>query len=139
MPQILIVDDNPGDIALMRQAIGEVGLQVDVQAAENAVQAFIFLRHKSGKSLPDVILLDHRMPVFDGVQMLTILRESPNLREIPVIVFTSSTREVDRIASMRAGAKCVKTKPPTWQEYVELARSLAAYLESGTQAKPSLS
>mgnify|MGYP001572280903 CR=1 FL=1 len=130
MKQILLVDDNPGDIDLMRRALAEVGTGISVEVAENGVQGFVFLRHKTREQLPNVIVLDFNMPVFDGIKVLEILHESETLRSIPVVVFTSSMREKDRTAAMRAGAKCVTTKPLTWEGYVQLAHKLVDFLAS---------
>ncbi len=129
--QILIVDDNPGDAGLMEQAIAEAGFTVDVRKVENAIQAFTFLRHKPIIDLPSVIILDLCMPVIDGIEALRIIKGSPTLAGVPVVVFTSSSRAEDRDAALMAGATCVHTKPPTWQGYVALARALAHYLGDG--------
>lgn len=130
--KLLIVDDNRGDVDLMRRALVEAGVDAEVQAAENAVQAYAFLRNRDGAALPDAILLDIRMPVFDGHQALAVIKDMSNARRIPVIMFTSSDKVEDRIRSLRAGATCVKVKPPTWLEYVALARDLSAYLGDGS-------
>jgi CheY-like chemotaxis protein len=123
--QMLIVDDNPGDRDLIRRALREAGVDVSVHTAENAVQA---LTHLRGSALPDVVLLDIRMPVFDGHWALGVFKELPAIREVPVIVLTSSSREEDRLLALRAGAAIVQVKPADWAGYVALARSLGDFL-----------
>jgi two-component system, chemotaxis family, response regulator Rcp1 len=137
MHQILMVDDNPGDIDLMRRAFAEARAPLTFFAAENAAQAFSFLRHKSQESFPNLILLDHHMPVFNGLQVLTIMHESEQLRRIPVIVFTSSTRDVDLQAALRAGAACVMNKPQTWDGYLDLVYKLVELIASPQSLRKS--
>ncbi len=129
--QILLVEDNPADVGLMREAMREAGLQVMLHSAENAPQAFSFLRNKLNTELPDVIILDLRMPVIDGLSVLKILKANPPIDRIPVVMLTSSQAPTDRVACLRAGAACFTSKPMTIDGYVELAKALAQRLECG--------
>ncbi len=137
MKQILLIEDNPADVGLMREAMREAGLEVVLHAAENAPQAFMFLRNKLAIDLPDVIILDLRMPVIDGLATLKILKANAPIDAIPVVILTSSRTTLDRTTCLRAGAACFTSKPMTIDGYVGLANALAQRLRSGFAACPS--
>src|SRR5688572_21653606 len=94
--QVLLVEDNRGDVQIIQEAIEHVGAPIEVHVAENAVQAFAYLGQRgvfAGVPRPDVVLMDLRLPVIDGHQALEVIKATPGWSDIPVIVLTSSQLE----------------------------------------------
>ncbi len=129
MSWMLMVDDSRADRALMIQSITQAGLSIEIVEAENAPSAFTSL--KRAQVLPDVVLLDLRMPVFDGMYVLQVLKQRPDWQGIPVVVFSSTRDPKEKRACLDAGAACVRSKPLVWDDYVLLAQALKAFLERG--------
>ncbi|MBA3683872.1 MAG: response regulator [Planctomycetes bacterium] len=131
MKRALVVDDNRGDVTLMVQAVSESGVAIELLTAEGATRAFTFLRQQPVDALPHVIVLDLRMPVIDGLAALRIFKAEPAWSAIPVVVFSSSRYPTERAECLKAGAVCVQVKPQTWDQYLDLAKSLEAFLTRG--------
>lgn len=113
---VLLVEDNPGDVNLIRMCAERFPGLV-VHHVPNAVQAHRFLlsQHPFDKApTPDLVLLDLRMPVFDGASVLESMRESLPHGDIPVVVFTSSTLLTDRVRCQELGASDYINKPADW-------------------------
>jgi CheY-like chemotaxis protein len=122
--EVLLVEDNPGDVSLLRAALEEGPFQINVHVAINAIQAFWFLSKKdmfTDAPTPDVIVLDLQLPVIPGSEVLRTMKARPVWRDIPVIVLTSSSLEYDRAAALKGGAIAFYTKPKTWDECLDLA------------------
>lgn len=114
--QILLVEDNPGDVNLIRMCT-ERFEGVVIHHVPNAVQAHRFLLRQhpfEDVPAPDLVLLDLHMPVFDGAMVLESVRESVRLQQIPVVVFTSSTLLSDRVRCKELGASEYINKPADW-------------------------
>lgn len=114
--QVLLVEDNPGDVDLIRMCAERFG-GVVVHHVPNAVQAHRFLLRQhpfEDVPVPDLVLLDLRMPVFDGTMVLESIRESLQLRNIPVVIFTSSALLSDRMRCKELGANDYVNKPADW-------------------------
>lgn len=96
--QILLIEDNPGDVRLATIALERSGLLAECKHMADGEQALRFLKQKlesSPKDLPDVVLLDLNLPILDGREVLKHLKANPHLRHIPVIVLTSSDSDLD--------------------------------------------
>jgi CheY-like chemotaxis protein len=122
--EVLLVEDNLGDVSLLRAALEDGPFQINVHVAINAIQAFWFLAKKdmfTDAPTPDVIILDLQLPVIPGTEVLRTIKGRPGWRDVPVIVLTSSTLEYDRAAALKLGAIAFYTKPKTWDECLELA------------------
>ena len=112
--EILLVEDNPGDIFLIEEAFHDAGFAVKLNIARDGEEAHDFLRHE-GKHAnarpPDLILLDLNLPRKDGRELSGVIKSDPTLRRIPVIVLTTSKSERDIANSYDLHANCYIIKP----------------------------
>lgn len=112
---ILIVDDEPGDVDLIKVALAEGKFVCNVMVARNGLEAMEFLRKTPGTFdtavTPDLVLLDLNMPRMNGREVLKAMKADPNLARIPVVVLTTSDVERDMLASYDLGAAGFVTKP----------------------------
>ena len=113
--EILIVDDEPGDVELIRTAIVEGRFICRISVAQNGVEALAFLQKEnpaySSAVTPDLVLLDLNMPRMNGYDVLKTMRTDPRLARIPVVVLTTSDAERDVFQSYDLGASGFVTKP----------------------------
>jgi CheY-like chemotaxis protein len=125
--EILLVEDNPADVLLTREAFRESRHVTRISVAEDGEAALRFLR-KQGKYAnerrPDLILLDLNLPRKDGRELLAELKADPNLRQIPVIVLTTSSAEQDVDTAYELHANCYLTKPLDINEFLRKVRSI---------------
>jgi two-component system response regulator len=111
---ILLVEDNPGDVVLARIAFEKSKFSVNVQVVTDGEEALEFLYKKgkhAGADTPDLILLDLNLPVKSGSEVLEELKSDTKLKVIPVIVLTTSQAEWDIIQCYRLHANCFVNKP----------------------------
>jgi two-component system response regulator len=106
---ILIVDDSPTDIELTEIALKATGREMSLLSALDGKSALSMLRR--GGAMPALILLDLKMPGMGGIDVLHEIRDDDRLKEIPVVVVTSSALESDRADAIAAGASCYIQKP----------------------------
>lgn len=118
---ILLVEDNPTDVFVIREVIEECGLNLRLRTATNGQDALRYLQDAAGDNCPALILLDLNLPKISGVEVLRQLRHRPPCNNTPVIVVTSSTAEADRAAVQRLGAEAYFQKPNNLQAYRQLA------------------
>jgi len=113
--QILVVDDEPADVHLIKSAIRDGHFLCDIWSARDGVEALDFLRKQGAKfqdmPTPDLVLLDLNMPRMDGRELLKIIREDAQLATIPVVVLTTSDVERDIASAYNLGASGFVTKP----------------------------
>ena len=124
---ILLVEDNPGDIRLVREAMRERRMQVDLHAVENGVEALAFLRRADGYARaprPDLILLDLNLPKMDGRGVLAEVKEDIDLRRIPVVVLTASQAEEDILRAYDLRANCYVTKPLDLDQFMDAVQTI---------------
>ena len=124
---ILLVEDNPGDIRLVREAMRERRMQVDLHAVENGVEALAFLRREDGYARaprPDLILLDLNLPKMDGRGVLAEVKEDIDLRRIPVVVLTASQAEEDILRAYDLRANCYVTKPLDLDQFMDAVQTI---------------
>lgn len=128
--EILLVEDNPGDIRLIREGFKDAQLTNTLHVAEDGEEALDFV-HQRGEYTdaprPDVILLDLGLPKVDGEEVLAELNEEPDLNRIPVIVLTVSEAAEDIIQSYDLNANAFLTKPVDGDEFVELVRTFEKF------------
>ena len=125
--EILMVEDNPGDVRLVREALKEHKLRNNLHAVYDGVEAMAFLRQKgqyAGASRPDLILLDLNLPQKDGREVLAEIKSDHDLRRIPVVVLTSSQAEQDILKAYDLHANCYITKPVDLDRFVEIVRAI---------------
>jgi len=116
VPSVLVVDDHPATVQLIKSALEGLGLEVE--AAENGAECLLAV---SGKR-PDLIILDVVMPVMDGFQTLQVLQQSAELRDIPVIMLTARSDDADVAFGWRWGVSSYLTKPFSVEHLVVLVR-----------------
>ncbi len=127
---ILLVEDNPGDVRLTREALAESGLSSTLHVANDGVQAMQFLGRallEQGSSLPDLILLDLNLPGMSGNQVLERLKHEPRLSVIPVVVLSTSDSESDVRACYAAHANCYIIKPASYAPFLEAVESIERF------------
>jgi two-component system, chemotaxis family, response regulator Rcp1 len=145
LPEILFVDDNPGDSELVEEAFRQYDVPVRFHKVETGAQALGYLseRASSGEPLPDLVLLDVNLPAMNGHEVLQRIRSDPALADITVVMLSSSERRRDIEASERLEADSYLIKPANWDEYVVLVRSfeqrVASKREQPLQQPPRLS
>ena len=123
--QILMADDDPNEHLLTVLAAEESGIAAEFTFVDDGTELLIALnRSLETNELPDLILLDLRMPRLDGHRTLTQLQAHPVLWQIPVVVFSTSTRREDIEKSFRSGARWVETKPGEFSGMVDFVKSL---------------
>jgi chemotaxis family two-component system response regulator Rcp1 len=124
---ILLVDDNEGDILLTREALEEARIINQISIAYDGIEAINFLKKRppfGGTSMPDLILLDINLPKMGGTEVLSIIKNDPDLKRIPVIMLTTSSAEKDILASYDNYANCYITKPVDLDRFMDVVRTI---------------
>ena len=128
--EILLVEDNPGDVRLTREALKEGKVLNNLHRVEDGVEAMAFLR-REGKHAdaprPDVILLDLNLPRKGGREVLAEIKGDPNLRRIPVVVLTVSKAEEDILRTYDLNANCYITKPLDLDQFIKVVKSIEEF------------
>ena len=125
--EILLVEDNPGDVRLTREALREGKVRNNLHVTPDGVEALAFLRRTGsygGAVRPDLILLDLNLPRKDGREVLEEIKADPSLRHIPVVVLTSSQAEQDIIRAYDLHANCYVTKPVDLDQFIHVVKSI---------------
>lgn len=122
-----MVEDNLGDVRLMREALKDSSLQTNLRTVRDGVKAMNYLR-REGKyhdtPRPDLILLDLNLPRKDGREVLAEIKADESLRRIPVVILSSSKAEEDIRKSYELNASCYITKPAGLHEFMSVIRSI---------------
>lgn len=135
MPQkfILLVEDNPDDEALTLRALSKHNVANAVVVARDGVEAIDFLfgtgahAGRDPADLPQIVLLDLKLPKLDGFEVLRRVRADERTRMLPVVILTSSKEERDVVQSYRDGCNSYVRKPVNFDEFIEAARQLGLY------------
>jgi chemotaxis family two-component system response regulator Rcp1 len=124
--EILLVEDNPGDVRLIREALKEGKVRNTLHVVYDGVEAITSLRKQgdSGIPRPDLILLDLNLPKKDGREVLAEIKEDEDLKRIPVVVLTTSQSEIDILKSYNLHANCYITKPVDLEQFLEVVKSI---------------
>jgi two-component system, chemotaxis family, response regulator Rcp1 len=128
--EILLVEDNPADVRLTREALKEEKLTNNLSVVTDGVEAIAFLRREkpyAGAPRPDLVLLDLNLPRKDGREVLEEIKADPELKVIPVVVLTSSKAEEDIVRSYRLHANCYISKPVDLGQFLEVVRSIQEF------------
>ena len=124
---ILLVEDNPGDVRLTLEALKEGKVRNRLHIANDGIEAMDFL-HREGKYSdmphPDLILLDLNLPKKDGHEVLAEIKADPILRRIPVVVLTGSKAGEDILKTYNLHANCYITKPIDWDQFITVVKSI---------------
>jgi chemotaxis family two-component system response regulator Rcp1 len=138
--EILLVDDNPADVALTQEAFEDNKLCNNLSVVNNGVEAMDYL-HRNGQygsaPRPDIILLDLNMPKKDGREVLAEIKADDDLKYIPVVIMTVSKDDKDILESYRLHANCYIKKPVKFTEFVEVVRSLENFWFSVVTLPPT--
>lgn len=141
---VLLVDDNAMDIELTLDAFREAGHADLLRVAPGGREALDYLfgrgefADRGLHPLPDLLLLDLKMPAVDGAEVLRQVKSAPGLKRIPVVILTSSKEEGDRAMSYDLGANSYLVKPISYEGFVEVARTIGTYWLGLNVAPPEL-
>jgi two-component system response regulator len=130
---VLLVEDNDDDIELTKRSFEKQPVPLKIEVAHDGQEACDFLfghgtsPEKQRSELPDLILLDLKMPKLDGFEVLSRIRANPLTKYIPVVILTSSSQMSDKIQAYAAGANSFVCKPVNFNEFLETTRQLATY------------
>lgn len=128
--EILLVEDNPGDVRLTREALREGRMPTRLSVVGDGEEAPDFL-HRRGRHAaaprPDLILLDLNLPRMDGREVLAAIKSDDALRRIPVVVLTSSLAEPDVLASYQLSANCYVAKPVDYEQFIRVVRAIEEF------------
>ncbi|MER3493056.1 MULTISPECIES: response regulator [Fischerella] len=125
--EILLIEDNPGDVELTKIALEDSKISVNLNIVEDGVEAIAFLR-REGKYAnvphPDIVLLDLNLPKKDGREVLAEIKADEKLKRIPVVVLTTSQAEEDVLKVYNLSANCYITKPVDFDQFVKIVQSI---------------
>jgi len=125
--EILLVEDNAGDVRLTEEALREGKVKNRLHIARDGVEAIEILRRSgkyAGAPRPDLVLLDLNLPRKDGREVLAEIKADPNLKTLPVVVLTTSSAEADILKTYQLHANCYIQKPVDLDQFVKVVRSI---------------
>jgi len=128
--EILLVEDNPADVRLTREALKEGKVYSNLHWVKDGVEALEFLRNAGrhqGAPRPDILLLDLNLPKKDGREVLHEIKNDGKLKRIPVVILTTSQAEEDVLKSYNLHANCYVTKPVDLEQFIRVVRSIDAF------------
>jgi CheY-like chemotaxis protein len=137
--EILLVEDNPGDVRLTQEALRDYKFQNNLHVAKDGVEALRFLKREGsdeGAPRPDLILLDLNLPRKDGREVLEEIKADPSLRRIPVVVLTTSKAEEDIVRAYDLNANCYITKPVDFEQFIKVVQSIEEFWLSMVKLPP---
>ena len=125
--QMLLVEDNPGDVRLTKENLRDAKIMVKLHVVGDGVEAMAFLR-REGKHAnaprPDLVLLDLNLPKKDGREVLAEIKQDPDLKRIPVVVLTISNAEEDILKSYNLHANAYVTKPLNLEQFAKIVKAI---------------
>jgi CheY-like chemotaxis protein len=128
--EILLVEDNPGDVRLIREALRDARVRNHLQVAADGVEALAFLRKEGDYArapLPDLILLDLNLPRRNGQEVLAEIKGDERLRHIPVVILTTSAAQQDVLSSYRLRANAYVTKPVDLEQFLNAIAAIERF------------
>jgi CheY-like chemotaxis protein len=132
LKRILLAEDNDRDVELTLAALDEHNLANEVVVARDGAEAldYLYARGKfagHANGLPVVVLLDLKMPKVDGLEVLRMMRNDPEIRHVPVVMVTSSREEQDLVHSYELGVNAYVVKPVDFQKFVESVKQIGMF------------
>ena len=128
--EILLVEDNPGDVRLTKEALKDAKVRNNLHVAMDGVEALAFLRKEgrySAAARPDLILLDLNLPRKNGREVLEEVKKDPALQHIPIVILTTSQAEQDVLESYRLRANAYVTKPVDLEQFLKVVSSIEEF------------
>jgi two-component system, chemotaxis family, response regulator Rcp1 len=128
--ELLVVDDNPADVALVTEALAGSKHYSRISTVGDGIEAMAFLNHreKYEKAIrPDLVILDLNLPKKDGLAVLAAMKAGPYLRRIPVVIFSTSELRKDIVRSYEMGANCYVRKPGNLNEFFAAVKSIEEF------------
>jgi CheY-like chemotaxis protein len=128
--EILLVEDNPGDVRLTQEAFRDGRINNTLHVVTDGKEALDFLYHRgeySDAPCPNIVLLDLNLPRMDGHEVLAEIRNDPELNHVPVIILTSSEAQEDVVQSYELQSNAYLTKPVAPDEFVDLVRTFEEF------------
>jgi CheY-like chemotaxis protein len=125
--EVLLVEDDPGDVMMTREAFQDYKLHNELHVVSDGAEAMAFLRQEgeyAGRPRPDLVLLDLNLPRMDGRQVLEAIKSDPELASIPVVVLTTSENEDDVLRSYSLHANAYVTKPVDFDRFIQVVRQI---------------
>jgi len=129
-PNVLIVDDNPADVALVCEALAGSKHRSRISSARDGVEAMAYLNRREkyvDADRPDLVLLDLNLPKRDGLAVLAAMKAGPDLRRIPVVIFSTSLLRQDIMRSYEMGANCYISKPGNLNDFFSAVKSIEEF------------
>ena len=125
--EVLLVEDNPGDVRLTMEAFKEGKIRNHLSVVSDGVEALVFLRRKglyANAPRPDIILLDLNLPKKDGREVLAEIKADEDLKRVPVVVLTTSDADKDVLRIYDLHANCYITKPVDFEQFVTVVKTI---------------
>jgi CheY-like chemotaxis protein len=136
--EVLMIEDNRGDVVLVEAAIQKVGLPYHCTVVSDGAEAVDFL-HRRGKYVesfqPDLIMLDLKLPRKNGCEILDEIRLEPRLDKTPLVLLSSSKSELRRARSFGLPEECYLEKPSTYEGFIELIQAIEAFRDRSMHAQ----
>jgi CheY-like chemotaxis protein len=130
MPEILLAEDNPADVYLIREALKEHGIDCPVHVVWDGKEVLQFIEGAGLAHQIGLVILDLNLPRHDGIEVLQRLRETAGLAHVPVVVLTSSDSPRDRVVASEFGATCYLRKPFSLEQFLSLGEVFKDLLAS---------
>ena len=125
--EVLLVEDNPGDVRLTKEVFREANMDIHLHVPSDGLEAMAFLRHEGAyvdTPRPDLILLDLNLPKMDGREVLAQNKQDDKLKTIPTVILTTSESEADIVKSYQLQANCYLSKPVQLEVFETLVKSI---------------
>jgi CheY-like chemotaxis protein len=139
---VLLVEDDPGDVLMTREAFAEHGLTNRLHVVPDGAEALAYL-HREGRYAdairPDLILLDLNLPKRDGREVLAEVKNDPDLHQIPVVVLTTSQADEDILRSYQLHANAYVTKPVDYDKFIAVVRQIDEFFVNVAKLPPRTS
>jgi len=137
--EILLIEDNPGDVRLTIEALKESKIMNNMHVADDGIEALSFLKKEGiykDKPRPDLIILDLNLPKKDGREVLGEIKSDDSLKQIPIVILTTSEAEEDIIKSYELHANCYITKPVNMEQFIKVVSSVGEFWFSTVMLPP---
>jgi CheY-like chemotaxis protein len=137
--EVLLVEDDPGDVLMTKEAFEEHKVRNNLSVVNDGSEAIAFLRRQgpyADAPRPDLVLLDLNLPRRDGREVLSEIKSDPGLRQIPVVVLTTSAADEDIVRSYQLHANAYVTKPVDFDRFIEVVRQIDDFFVSVVKLPP---